>query len=57
MLAFSGVQEEDGSMENTVTALYDLAELCNFNKGFHEMIRTCIIFGTKNKKDSTSGLI
>lgn len=38
MLAFSGVQEEDGSMENTVTALYDLAELCNFNKGFHEMI-------------------
>lgn len=45
-------------MENTVIALYDLAELCDFNKRFYdEAIWAYIVCGTKDKRGSTLGLI
>jgi len=44
-------------VEDIVTALSDLAELCSFDKRcYNEVIRASIVCGTKDKKDSTLGL-
>lgn len=45
-------------MENTVTALYDLAELYDFDRRFYDaVIWADIVCGTKDDRGSTLSLI